>query len=61
MSNILKAELKKELNNVGFKDTSMNDKLVTAIAKAVQTYLNGNVEANISGGSSSGSHKLVAK
>lgn len=60
MSSTLKSHLRTEFKAVGFKETEMNDKLITAIAKAVQKYLNSNVQASVSGGSSNGSHSLVA-
>ncbi len=47
MSAVLKEELKAELKNIGFKETDMNDKLVEAIAKAVQKYLNKNVTVDL--------------
>jgi len=55
MSSILKSEIKKELKAVGFKETDMNDKLATAIAKGVQNYLNANVVAPATGGKLSAS------
>jgi len=60
VSSILKQNIKDEMKAVGFKETDMNDKLAEALAKAVQKYLNSDVQANVSGGSSNGSHKVVA-
>jgi hypothetical protein len=60
MSAILKGLIVDEMTAQGFKITPANEKLATAIANAVKTYLDANVEASVSGGSSSGSHKLVA-
>lgn len=60
MSAELKSMIKAEAVKVGFKPTDMNDKLFEAIAKGVSKYLNSNVKADVSGGSSAGTHKLVA-
>ncbi len=60
MSTVLKTMIKAEAVKVGFKPTDMNDKLFEAIAQGVSKYLNTKVLAAVSGGSSSGTHKLVA-
>jgi hypothetical protein len=59
MSAILKDYIKAEALNQGFKSTEMNEKLFTAIAVGVEKYLNANVLADVTNGSSSGKYKLI--
>ena len=56
----LKQYIKDEMKAEGFADTEANDKLAKIIANAIKKYLNNDVQADISGGSSAGTHKLVA-
>ncbi len=57
----LEQRLREEFSAVGFKETEMNQLLIKAISAAVKKYLNEDVKASVSSGSSSGSHKLVAQ
>ena len=60
MSAKLEDYLKAEAKAQGWKTTEMQEKLFKIIAGAVQKYNNNDVKANVTGGSSNGSHSLVA-
>jgi len=60
MSAKLEELLKAEAKAQGWKPTDMNSQLWKVISKAVPKYLNSDVKADVSGGSSSGQHSLKA-